>query len=571
MEVQKPAVAMKDKQLIMLWHKSRNWNKWHPSIQPYRLIGSIFLNLKGNRRESRAVTKWFQHEHVVLIFRLCCDFDELVICTLSSKPRGAKTLFASQDTMESAGLEHTVLLRSDGQAVACGCNSDGQCNIPPLDEGISYSQVSAGTSHTVLLRSDGQAVACGQNSDGRCSIPPLDEGLSYSQVSAGGSHTVLLRSDGQAVACGDNFAGQCGIPSLDEGPSYSQVCAGQSHTVLLRSDGQAVACGDNSIGQCNIPPLDEGLSYSQVSAGQMHTMLLRSDGQAVACGAHLVGQCSIPPLDEGLSYSQVSAGGWHTVFLRSDGEAVACGANLVGQCSIPPLDEGLSYSQVSAGGWHTVFLRSDGEAVACGVNSDGICSIPSLRSWREWLPFGFASPGYRYICDSTMLGKDRVVQVDFLIEGDAGVILTCVGLDGLEVLRLKAQKSDRTLDVCSRVARELKTDAGNLRMVLPDARLLGKICKANPFATLSDVISVWAKMASILWCRRSETSAKTNALGGVLTVKRWWTFTLWKGSVNFDNMTILPKSDMESWEDIGGGGCNFLSITEEFRNEQVVP
>jgi len=89
-----------------------------------------------------------------------------------------------------------------------------------------------------------------------------------------------------------------------------------------------------------------------------------------------------------------------------------------------------------------------------------------------------------------MMGKDRVVQVDFLLEGGAGVILTCVGLDGLEVLRLKAQKSDRTVDVCSRVACELNTNAGNLRMVLPDARLLSTICKANPFATLSDVISV---------------------------------------------------------------------------------
>jgi len=88
-----------------------------------------------------------------------------------------------------------------------------------------------------------------------------------------------------------------------------------------------------------------------------------------------------------------------------------------------------------------------------------------------------------------MLGKDRVVQVDFLLEGDTGVILTCVGLDGLEVLRLKAQRSDRAVDVCSRVARELNTNARNLRLVLPDRRLLASISKANTFATLSDVIS----------------------------------------------------------------------------------
>ena len=55
----------------------------------------------------------------------------------------------------------------------------------------------------MLLRSDGNAVACGYNGSDQCNIPPLDEGMSYTQVSAGGDHTVLLRSDGHAVACGD--------------------------------------------------------------------------------------------------------------------------------------------------------------------------------------------------------------------------------------------------------------------------------------------------------------------------------------------------------------------------------
>ena len=75
-----------------------------------------------------------------------------------------------------AMVRHTVLLRSDGVAVACGRNSQGQCNIPPLDEGLSYSHVSAGYDHTVLLRSDGRAVCCGQNDFGQCDIPPLQPG-----------------------------------------------------------------------------------------------------------------------------------------------------------------------------------------------------------------------------------------------------------------------------------------------------------------------------------------------------------------------------------------------------------
>eukprot|EP00435_Cladocopium_sp_Y103_P007439 s2781_g2.t1 len=132
--------------------------------------------------------------------------------------------------------------------------------------------VSAGRSHTVLLRSDGRAFACGENAFGQCNIPPLDYGMSYIQVSAGGMHTVLLRSDARAVACGENAVGQCNILPLDDGKCYTQVSAGLRHTVLLRSDGNALACGQNHDGRCNIPPLDEGMSYTQVSAGKCHTV-----------------------------------------------------------------------------------------------------------------------------------------------------------------------------------------------------------------------------------------------------------------------------------------------------------
>ena len=51
----------------------------------------------------------------------------------------------------------------DGCAVACGWNHRGSCSIPPLNENLTYTQVFAGGCHTVLLRCDGFAVACGLN------------------------------------------------------------------------------------------------------------------------------------------------------------------------------------------------------------------------------------------------------------------------------------------------------------------------------------------------------------------------------------------------------------------------
>lgn len=47
----------------------------------------------------------------------------------------------------------------------------GQCTLPELEPGARYSQVAAGGAHTVLLRSDGRAIACGYRGDGQCSIP----------------------------------------------------------------------------------------------------------------------------------------------------------------------------------------------------------------------------------------------------------------------------------------------------------------------------------------------------------------------------------------------------------------
>ena len=126
----------------------------------------------------------------------------------------------------AAGKQHTVLLKSDGTAVAWGCNKYLQCNIPSLPEKVKYIQVAAGAYHTVLLRDDNRVVACGLDTDGRCKIPSYND---YIQVAAGTSHTVLLRKDGTVVACGNNGHGECVVPALENvmssRPCWSRMAA----------------------------------------------------------------------------------------------------------------------------------------------------------------------------------------------------------------------------------------------------------------------------------------------------------------------------------------------------------
>ena len=61
--------------------------------------------------------------------------------------------------MAAAGGAHSVLLKSDGSAVASGYNGDGQCDVPALDGQLMYTLAAASEDHAVLLRSDGSAVA----------------------------------------------------------------------------------------------------------------------------------------------------------------------------------------------------------------------------------------------------------------------------------------------------------------------------------------------------------------------------------------------------------------------------
>ena len=65
----------------------------------------------------------------------------------------------------------------DGNAF--GANGSGQVAVPDLPAGLHFTAVAAGQLHTVLLRSDGQAVAFGSNEFGQTAVPDLPVGLKY--------------------------------------------------------------------------------------------------------------------------------------------------------------------------------------------------------------------------------------------------------------------------------------------------------------------------------------------------------------------------------------------------------
>jgi len=175
-----------------------------------------------------------------------------------------------------------------------------------------------------------------------------------------------------------------------------------------------------------------------------------------------------------LTYSQVACGSYHTVLLRSDGSVVACGDNLVGQCSIPRLEGGMTYLQVAAGHLaHTVLLRSDGDALAIGQNTSGECSI---GSWSEVLGF---SKRVAFVPDVTQLpfhGGNRVVQLHLSDISGTQCHLVCTSLAGGTVCRLSCERSDCIAPSLQRqIAQKIKVSSHCLKIVLPDATLLGSL------------------------------------------------------------------------------------------------
>jgi hypothetical protein len=169
--------------------------------------------------------------------------------------------------------------------------------VPVIPPGVSSVEVAAGAMYTVVRRSDGNVVAWGDNSQGQCNGPALSPGLTYVEVAAGQAHTGARRSDGTVVAWGKNGSGQCNVPALPPGLTYVEVAAGDEHTVARRSDGSVAAWGRNDRGQCNVPALPAGMTFAQVTAGWDVTAAIIQAGAFHTFAAGCPGSSGVTRLD----------------------------------------------------------------------------------------------------------------------------------------------------------------------------------------------------------------------------------------------------------------------------------
>jgi len=188
------------------------------------------------------------------IYKLGYTSDEPTIVTWSSdKPDVATVDDLGNVKAVSKGTANVTVKTENGKT--------STCQVSVLDKSYvmegNVKQVSAGLWHTMILKTDGTLWACGNNQYGQLGdgttedrAIPVKMMENVASVSAGYKHTLILKTDGILWACGNNQYGQLGdgttidrttpVPVME---GVASASTGGLHTVILKTDGTLWTCG----------------------------------------------------------------------------------------------------------------------------------------------------------------------------------------------------------------------------------------------------------------------------------------------------------------------------------------
>lgn len=151
-----------------------------------------------------------------------------------------------------AGYRHTLVLLRSGQVITCShttatckdeaLNSTAVFKATPATAQYGVTQIQAGIDFSVVLRSDRKVVAWGDSSYNHLAIPAGIKPVT--QIAVGGDHTLALQDDGTVVAWGDNSLGQSTVPNGLTDVVY--VAAGANSSAAVTRNGQVVIWGENA-------------------------------------------------------------------------------------------------------------------------------------------------------------------------------------------------------------------------------------------------------------------------------------------------------------------------------------
>ena len=346
---------------------------------------------------------------------------------------GASAAFTTTP-MVSAGLHHSLALKSDGTVWGWGWNNwlqlgDGtntSRRSPVQVKGLSnIVAVSAGSFHSLALKADGTVWAWGYNDYGvigdgtktpRSTAVQVESLNDIIAIQAGYETSFALKNDGTIWVWGQTAGNVATIREMPvQFTNFSNVTtfSGDIHALALNSDGTILAWGDSRYGQLgsstsvqlhpspkDARPVDDLSDITAVAVGSRHSLALDSGGVVWAWGLNNCGQLGDNSLTnrwtsvqvQGLSgVTAIAGGGAHSLALKDDKTVWAWGLNDSGQLGDGSFENRSTAVQVqisdaiaiAAGGLmgyfnefdseggHSLAIKSDGTVWAWGNNGFG--------------------------------------------------------------------------------------------------------------------------------------------------------------------------------------------------------
>jgi alpha-tubulin suppressor-like RCC1 family protein len=364
------------------------------------------------------------------------SWKEMIVRTLRSSILAA-VIFAflpmavsASEVKVATGVDHTVVILSDGSLWAWGANSNGQVGDGTINNrltpfqvspGSTWTDVTAGKFYTVAIKSDGTLWAWGINTYGTLGdgtyvdrLVPVQIGAhnDWAAVSAGSDHTLALKKNGTLWAWGRNQACEIGngnkliqaVPvQIGMDTDWSTIGAGSSHSHAIKTNGALWGWGANGYGQLGNGDDDQSCvpirigtdsDWKFVAGANKHALAIKRDDTLWAWGDNMYGQLgtgstigTLIPIRihnyEG-TWATVSPGKTYTLAITSydasHGELWSWGDNTYGQLgngaigvpqNFPWIAVGGPWLRVSAGEKHGAAIFQDNSIQTWGNNELG--------------------------------------------------------------------------------------------------------------------------------------------------------------------------------------------------------
>lgn len=297
---------------------------------------------------------------------------------------------AYEAALEMTGNEDSarIIINSGGLSAEA---VEKAAELARIRAALPLGRLAAGNRHTLYIRDDGSAAACGDNAEGQCNVEGWTELV---QICAGAEHSAALRADGTVLAAGSNEHGQCEVSGWK---NVVAIAAGDYDTLGLLSDGTVVSCGYHSYDS-----LINEEALSAVFAGSYGAAAVSRYGYLVSSGSSITaekpqllvelaigsGFSAALYADSSLLCSALPEGRWDDIVnvdVSPRGIIAVDSEGHIRSCFFRESDKldfgGLENVQLcAAGAGHYVFITADGALHAFGDNSYGQCNVSALNS-----------------------------------------------------------------------------------------------------------------------------------------------------------------------------------------------